>query len=412
MKISKRLLSIIDNSKNEAYHHLTQSRNLKSYHREFTDKNFADSNRPLFILANVTGYFFQFFSAITAAALVYYFAYDITQTVYLSTLTTTMFLLLLEAAKRFISSRFFIQFVKSVGKDRFNYPLLSVIVLLASFSLCLSYFGAQRIVKESIATPILLKANTQDLSVQIRNIDKSIKKAEKTTWKGRITGNAMKAINKLNDQKAVLQNRILELEKATEKENKYIITNTAVETNNKAHYFAATTLLFELLFLLCCYYSKFYKFRSIVDLELFNIQPAPVGTKTNADSIGIISSKTDITPSSSKDNYSHTPAILEAIKELKRISKAKHKKNKSKKPNYRRIGFNVGGDENRSASEKDTSRRDENRSTTIKVVNIENSKVCKCCEKQFVYNHKKQIYCSNKCRKIAWKNKKYIGIEK
>ena len=46
-----------------------------------------------------------------------------------------------------------------------------------------------------------------------------------------------------------------------------------------------------------------------------------------------------------------------------------------------------------------------NEGQTVVVVNNQNLKTCLNCNTDFVYNHKKQKYCSDECRKQFWEAK-------
>ena len=65
----------------------------------------------------------------------------------------------------------------------------------------------------------------------------------------------------------------------------------------------------------------------------------------------------------------------------------------------RRIGFNNRSDDT------NENRMSKNEGQNVVVVNNHNLKNCPNCNTDFVYNHKKQKYCSDECRKQFWEAK-------
>lgn len=432
MQISKKLQQLIQPNQTEKQKEFEQARELNEYQKEFEPQSYEQENKSLFKISNVSGYFFQCFSAATAAATVLYFSYDLTSNIYFSGFCTIVFLGLLEAAKRIVSSRFFKQFVKSKGKKRFSPGMIVIMLMLTGFSVFLSITGASKTIKEVLKNPTLLTANVSDLKQQIKDINKQIATAEnQTNSKGKILYKSLDNIKALAIQKTKIQDRIFQIEDKTATDNQTITKDHTTATNEKAVFAASATLVFECLFLLCLWYEKKYKWSCVVDMELSDRKGLIIELDKEASPAPTLSSNFQLLQSQlqhlqEQNQYLLTAAtttdfkaIQATTKQEQRKHKTKKKKSKTTKPEPRKIGFfNSGDDNNLQADIKadtkppkktqltENQKSDDFNSQVTKIINIENSKTCLHCENQYIYNHKKQLYCCEQCRKKAYKAKR------
>ncbi len=234
---------------------------------KFEHKPYHIEYKLLRLTALLTSYLFNGFSALTAAALIFFFVKSLAGSI-AAGIVTVGAILAIEAGKRFVGSAFFKQFLQY---QKFAGGLFAVMVLLIGLSIVSSYFGGKQAVKAFSGSAVIISTDstTAQVEEQIAAIDKQITDLSKQKDnKGTIYWTAQKAIDKLAEQKSVLMPELVRTRQKTDADNNTAIAVHTQATTLKGEHFALVTLLCELLFLICAYYLEFYDWRSFVELRV------------------------------------------------------------------------------------------------------------------------------------------------
>lgn len=233
---------------------------------KFEHKPYHIEYKLLRLTALLTSYLFNGFSALTAAALIFFFVKSLAGSIAAGVVTVGS-ILAIEAGKRFIGSAFFKQFLQY---QKFAGGLFAVMLLLIGLSIVSSYFGGKQAVKVFSGNAVVVSTDstTAQVEEQIAAIDNQIAELSKQKDnKGTIYWTAQKAIDKLAEQKSILMPELVRTRQKTDADNTTAIAAHTQATSLKGEHFALVTLLCELLFLLCAYYLEFYDWRSFVELK-------------------------------------------------------------------------------------------------------------------------------------------------
>lgn len=230
---------------------------------KFRPKTYFEAYRTVYHVIYGSSFLFNVLSAATASALVFTFLSSIMPIPGAVAITGAV-LIALEATKRLTASRVFISHVTGKGVD-----ILAalVVVLLSAASIASSYKGAEKIVLEY--TPPAQTADREDLgalSAQMATIDAQIKAQQVNTWKGKLTVQAGRTVDKLTRQREKVQDAILAERERIAKVDTQQSTEHRAQTLSNAAMFALFTLACELLFFLAAYWIEYYDYRSYVEL--------------------------------------------------------------------------------------------------------------------------------------------------
>jgi len=175
---------------------------------KFEHKPYHIEYKLLRLTALITSYFFNGFSALTAAALIFFFVQGLAGTI-AAGICTAAAIVLLEMAKRFVGGAFFKQLLQY---QKFAGGMFGVLILLTGLSVASSYFGGKQAVKEfsGEAAVVAMDSTTNPIEEQIAGIDNQIGELSKQKdRRGTIYFPAQKTIGKLSEQKAVLMDELV-----------------------------------------------------------------------------------------------------------------------------------------------------------------------------------------------------------
>lgn len=385
-------------------------------------------------------YLFNVASAFTAAYFVYSLTTWLTSIAFIGWAMAALFLYFLEQLKRRSSREvWFTYWFK--GKLPATWLALSVALLL--MSVAASYMGTDTGVRNTAPEAPVATGDQKldDLYAEKHQIEQDIYTAQQTRWRNTITRDAQATIKELTRQKTPLQKKIDEREKSLGIEKEEVETEHQDKIDWTANVMASIVVLFEIFFEACICFIWYYYFRSYIERKAAMANPNQHIETVSHQSPRLLSATTSPPlPKRTKPNPDLEEAALvleeqnfhEAAEILLKVAnatplKAEHKNKskvkgngkKKKKKKTRKIGFFTDKNENRSSAKKqtpplqsDTSSKtmqkntgNENRSTVTNIM-IENARTCIHCDEEYIYNHKKQKYCSNACRLAAYKQKK------
>ena len=329
--------------------------------KKFTPKPYWKNYALLRGVVLCSSYLFNVLSAATAAALVFFTLRALLGSDLLAGAITAAALIALELVKRETGQRFFhdlLQFRKmSPG-------LAGVVVLMMGLSTTASYFGAKRAVTEFTPPPVTMRADslTAPLMAQISATDAQIKAAAQMKKKGVVTASAQRTIERLSKQKETALGEVARIQARTDTRNDNAETKHELSTKINANGFAAITLVSEILLLLCLWYLQFYDYRSFVEF-------CEKGTTTPTDG-------TDAPTPTTKRNNATTQGIP------------------TNAPTQN--GAHVL---HARADVLNTTERSPNFAL------LPNQRTCEHCAAVYTYGHRRQRFCTEKCRVENWQQR-------
>lgn len=260
----------------EAFSRFQASRLFDRLQKKYQVRPFFERAKPLKNIAEGSSYLLNVFSASTAFLLVFSFLKSLLPFQALAVFFAVAFLICLEGLKRFsipVMFKTFFQF------KRLNFGAVSFSVFLSVVSIGSSYFGAKEAVR--LLTPevslVSLEEVRKPFEERLQQLQADKADAMKQTWKGKQTVQAAKRLNTIQDQEAGLQAALLQAVQQAETKNAESLTKHTSGKDLKAGHFAAVTMLFELLLLLCLWYCEFYDFRSLAEFVRYEGKSSPIG---------------------------------------------------------------------------------------------------------------------------------------
>lgn len=250
----------------ESFKRFQDSRQFKRLQDKYKVRPYFERAKALKIASDVSSYVLNAFSAATAFLLVYTFLNSLLPAKGLSIAFSLVFLFGLEALKRLT--------VPVIFKDYLQFKKVSwgavlFAGLLSSGSIASSYFGAKEAV-QLLAPDVELvdvAAVRAPYETRLEALQADKADAMKQTWKGKQTVQAAKRLNVIQQQEAEIQAALLVAVQEAKDTNALTQSSHATNTTLKAGHFAGVTLVFELLLLLCLYFSELYDFRSLAEFS-------------------------------------------------------------------------------------------------------------------------------------------------
>ena len=237
------------------------------YKQLFERREYLREYKNLYLLASVSGYFFQLINALTS----FYFVFSLCQLFFgeiVALLVASACVSLLEAAKRVNTSTFIRRLFSYKKADVY---LLFASIALVGFSAFASFKGSGQMIKAHAAATQqsdVKKDTTSEFErTQIAMLDKQINEARKDAYRGTTTIHSARIITKLADEKIKLYASVMRKDSLQEIKRLQGEKTRTEDTQTTAFYFALFTLFSEGLFLLCLYYQFRYKYHSANDRQ-------------------------------------------------------------------------------------------------------------------------------------------------
>ena len=346
---------------------------LKEKHRP---KPYWQSNRKMYLAVLSTSYLFNILSALTAAALVFMFVMGLTNSATISAVITCAALLSLEYMKRETAGKLFHGWLQYKSAPA---GLIATVVLLSGISTTASYFGAEATVMQFTRPVQLTDMSDQiaPLEGQIKAIDEQINAAAQTTWAGKMTPRAQRAVDRLSASKAALTDELVRVRQRTDEMNDEATYEHEETTAMNASAFAFFTAFSELALLLCLFYCQYYDFRSFAEYAHVAAKGARV-----SNGYGRMNGAT----SNGRYQPDDKPGQFEVANEL-RIG---HTDVINERP---QIGFKYGNNAGISAGATNANRIGQSH------------RRCAFCDAEYIHGHSRQVYCSDVCRVTAWQGR-------
>ena len=364
---------------------------------QFTEKSLAATNAAKVKTLSLLSYLPNILSAVTAGFFVLYLLSGYTRTV--AVVLGALLLLIvvaIEIGKRYL--------IASSAKDRYTIgkvaPLaVGALVLLFGASMTASYFGGMALVIETASPPDRPHNPEVDslknlLSAELATIDR----LQKTTWKGKVTSDAVRGINASKRVQTSLTDRIMTLEAQSDTEHTTLLQKHTAKHLNFGYILGGLAALAD-LFLLGMVWTAWH----------LRYQVAAVNAKG--------STATSQKTTQQDETQAALQAATEAIKVATQAAEdaalaaqaASHAANWVSKPQNafgpphtlntqpeRKIGFHAHRD-------------DDNDNRLTKIVNenriTEGNRICEHCGTAYKYRHSKQKFCSEQCRIASWQQR-------
>jgi hypothetical protein len=260
---------------------------------------------------------------------------------------------------------------------------LAAVLGLSIISTAASYFGAEKTVHQFAKGPALVNADstTQPLRAQIADIDRQIGDAKKMKWKGKLTVQGQNTLAALTSAKADLMAEQTRQQKRIDGNNDTALEEHKTTTTTNGQQFAAFTLLSEILLILCLFYIQYYDFRSFAEYAHAHAETATPAAKATAPDV----------PKPSEQTAS--PAAPDLTKAFST--------NGAKIPTNERqpIGFAY------SLRNAPAPTRTQNDTENVTQPGNDHLRKCLQCGTEYIYGHRRQMYCKNECRILAWEGR-------
>ncbi len=341
----------------ENLQHIEEQGFIETCKEQFTERSLAATNAAKVKTLSALSYLPNVLSAVTAVFFVIYLLSGYTRGVALILGALLLLIVItVEIGKRAL--------ITTSAKDRYTIgkvaPLaIAALLLLFGASMSASYLGGKALVIETAAPPPRphnpqIDSLTTLLAAELATIDR----LQRTTWKGKVTSDAVKGINASKKVQGALVDRITVLEAQDDAAHQEAIGKHTAKHLNFGIILGVLAALAD-IFLLGMLWAKWH----------LQYQVAAVHTGARKGQNVVFQA-----PQGQRD-----------ISHLNRVEVP------AERP---KIGF--------TADRNDTG--NENRYTKIVNENriTEGNRICEHCGIAYTYKHKKQRYCSEVCRIAAW----------
>lgn len=361
-----------------------EDRFINACKAEFTEKSLVSTNQGKVKILGLASYLPNILSVITASFFIYYLLTGYQKGIAIL-LGILLFLVILsvEAGKRGL--------ITGLAKCYFIHsktPTLLIVALISCFvlSMAASYIGGKQLVVETAAPPAKITSpEIEELKKEIAEQEETIFRLQKTTWKGKVTRDAVKGINQAKAIQTSLYTRLAGLEAQDNKAYQATIDKHTKKHLNFGYLLGILAALADLFLFGLLWTAKRLKW----EVAAINSHPSPVGSS----------------PTNSRTSY-QVPTIKTEVPQ----------------PNGspRQIGFILPTaktiQQDRTEKRKDGKTLDgktldetqKNNPEAVRIVKREvieltdRVKNCHHCNTRFAYYNSRAKYCSDKCRIAAW----------
>jgi hypothetical protein len=361
-----------------------EDRFINACKAEFTEKSLVSTNQRKVKILGLASYLPNILSVITASFFIYYLLTGYQKGIAIL-LGILLFLVILsvEAGKRGL--------ITGLAKSYFIHskaPTLLIVALISCFvlSMAASYIGGKQLVVETAAPPAKITTpEIEELKEEIAEQEETISRLQKTTWKGKVTRDAVKGINQAKAIQASLYNRLAGLENRDSEAYQIILDKHTQKHLNFGYLLGILAALADLFLFGLLWTAKRLKW----EVAAIKSQPSPVGSPpaNTRTSYQVPTIKTEAPqPNGSPRQIGF---ILPKAKTTQRNKTEKRKDEKS-------------------LNEKPLNGIQNNSPEVVKIVKREiveltdRVKNCHHCNNRFAYYNSRAKYCSDKCRIAAW----------
>lgn len=376
---------------------------VENCEEQFTERSLAATNSAKVKTLSILSFLPNIMSATTAGFFVLYLLSGYTQTVAIVLgALLLMIVVAIEVGKRYL--------ISGAAKDRYTVgkvaPLaVGALVLLFGASMGASYMGGKALVVETAAPPDRPHNPEVDSLKQLLAAENAtIDRLQKTTWKGKVTSDAVKGINRSKQIQTSLTERLLALEAQSDAAHTTLLEKHTAKHLNFGYILGALAALAD-IFLMGMIWTAWhlrYQVAAVhaagkgakqsatqqsadTDLAQAALEALKAATQAAEDAALAATGATHAAASAARlGNYGHNPAHL------------------NNAPPERKIGFTAGRSDTR--NDTNDNRYNENRNTKIVNENriTEGNRICEHCGTAYTYKHKKQRFCSEQCRIVHW----------
>lgn len=347
----------------ESLAHIEEQGFVDTCKEQFTERSLAATNSAKVKTLSLLSYLPNILSATTAGFFVLYLLSGYTQTVAIVLgALLLMIVVAIEVGKRYL--------ISGAAKDRYTVgkvaPLaVGALALLFGASMGASYMGGKALVVETAAPPDRPHNPEVDSLKQLLAAESAtIDRLQKTTWKGKVTSDAVKGINRSKQIQTSLTERLLALEAQSDAEHTTLLQKHTAKHLNFGYLLGGLAALAD-IFLLGMIWTAWhlrYQVAAVhaagkgakqsaqqsadTDLTQETLKALKAATQAAEDAALAATGATHAAASAARlGNYGHNPAHL------------------NNAPPERKIGFTAGRNDTR--NDTNENRYNENRITKI-----------------------------------------------
>lgn len=350
-----------ENQFTELHKEFNNQRLFKRLQEKHRAKAFWEEHRKMYLSVLGVSFVFNLLSALTASALVYTFALNLTNSISVSVIITAIVLTALELLKRETASNLFHNWFQF---RTFSPAMIGAVILLSVISTTASYFGAEKTILSFTAPPQLKDYRSEVGSIEqnISSIDEQIK-----AQSAKKTRSSQRTIERLSETKGKLTDELLRTRQKTDAENERVQESHTNQTNLNASAFAYITLCCEICLLLALIYLQYYDYRSFSEYA---------NSKGKAGNFKV-------------HNYELNGSKSQSAAALNQSAREP-------------IGYKYGNGNSSKVSEPEPIIQSVTQTVTQTVTN---GRKCVHCGEEYEHGHARQKYCCSDCRIKAWQKK-------
>lgn len=386
--------------------HVEEQGFVEACKEQFTERSLAATNAAKVKTLSALSYLPNAVSAVTAGFFVLYLlsGYSRTVAVVLGALLL-LIVITVEVGKRAL--------ITGTAKDRYTIgkvsPLaVAALVVLFGASMAASYMGGKALVVETAAPPPRPhNAQIDSLNTLLQAELATIDRLQRTTWKGKVTSDAVKGINASKRVQSALVDRIQVLEAQDDAAHGEALGKHTAKHLNFGYILGVLAALAD-LFLLGMLWAKWHLQYQVAAVHAAGtrkgeetgkigdaaLEAIKAATRAAEDAALAATAATHAAARPRIDTYGHNPPHLNNAP--------------AEAP---RIGFTANRQahtENRNTENRNTENRNTETVTVVEREVIELTdrvKNCAHCGQRFRYFNSRAKYCSDECRVGAWEQR-------
>ncbi len=358
------LVENLEQSNNNSYKDFAAQQAQRQFVRELSETSFFESYRALFY----TAFCFAFLAQVASAISSYSFFETLLQAKilnpYLLVSAVIGILVSVEVIKYTVVNKSFKELFALQPKQ--NLPLFIIAFLVSSLSIYASITGGGNLGIDTTKPQTVSKQFDTEIAALKTDITGI---TNRNSWKGQVY--------LPTKEKNLVYAKETEIA-ALKAKKEAALQAVAAENTTNATQFKIGFAAFELLFFVCTVFVWYYKRRS--SIEFLAASPATITRAT-----------VQLAPNNEQGTTPNIPPNTD-----------------TPPAPSKRIGFVFGT----AKPKKETLPNNENRTTIIVNENSNGFRVCKHCQKEYIYKHNKQQYCSETCRVAAWEQRNGKRLKK
>lgn len=380
-----------------------QQNHIRKLNKRFSpSQSWTEHHKELRDIILPISYLLNTASALGALYAIYFAFQFLANSIFLALLICGLLLFAIERLKRTVYRSYFDNLVM---ENQANGWLIGML-LLVGISLGSTAFGTYQGTFDFAPKANIVEQDStlSYLQTETNAINDDIEASKKTTWQGKITRKSQAAIKEYSKSQQHLYNAIASRMGMIDDTNNDIKNSHKQDVQNAAIIVLIIAICIELALLICMFFLS--KYDAYLFYELSH-SPTPKNKKRGKKKQPIYKTHSMIKNSAPTIVPSLTNGSQNRVQITDFSTPNNHLiDNKNNKDAVLNIDSKTIRKNGISLSNENRLEGNENR-TVVETLVVKNANLrnCQHCNLEYIYNHKKQKFCSTKCRMKAWKKK-------